>query len=655
MSPSVREQPVHNVVRLDEKDRIPDTPVSGFTAVNGRSPPQTLKLSGNGSERRHSRAELSPESDRPQDRRLLSQHPDRPDRPPSPRPLDRDARLSSPGKRRRSLSDDDDEDRDSYKRRASRDLRAVSVSSNSDFSEDEEPLDYDDGDPAAQSRDFDSPHQLHGRAPDAASGKDRGWYERSSGPSGQYADVLQREPQSMDAEHRKGDLDEEEHAHHPANDYGSTTEITRAGVQVDVKKRKRVFSNRTKTGCQTCRRRKKKCDEAKPECNNCTRGGFVCEGYLVKTPWTKPGMAKSHVPLQSKHGYTEHPGIYPRPTTEAYPEPRPPQSLDGARPRPIAVDDERASMRSPWTAWHTSAPQERVVNSEYPRTAPPTDVLRQHRNYSDHNSYQHGQSGAPHVMAPAVPPPPHLSTSQSAVTAQLALQHQSSTLQRAPQPHPQGPQSDKDKMVSGDYFFPFSQQLVEEREQCKAALWRFNSLTNPVVGASASERLRLFRAILEPPHVRIPRTGLNPVGSLGKDVCIETPFYCDYGYNIVIGDDVVIGPMCTILDARRVKIGARTILGPNVNIYTIDYSKNPTDRKGSKALAFAQEVTIEEEVYIGGNVTILPGAYICRGSTIAAGSVVTRKRIPKNALAAGCPAQYKDRFWEDNPYARPQR
>ncbi|KAI4714518.1 hypothetical protein J4E89_000198 [Alternaria sp. Ai002NY15] len=70
------------------------------------------------------------------------------------------------------------------------------------------------------------------------------------------------------------------------------TEFTRAGVQVELKKRKRQFANRTKTGCGTCRRRKKKCDEAKPECNNCTRGGFVCEGYANKVPWPKNGPAK---------------------------------------------------------------------------------------------------------------------------------------------------------------------------------------------------------------------------------------------------------------------------------------------------------------------------------------------------------------------------
>ena len=73
---------------------------------------------------------------------------------------------------------------------------------------------------------------------------------------------------------------------------------------LDPKKRKRNFSNRTKTGCHTCRQRKKKCDEAKPTCNNCSRGGFDCGGYGPKPPGQKPSsQSRTVVPLQSKVMY----------------------------------------------------------------------------------------------------------------------------------------------------------------------------------------------------------------------------------------------------------------------------------------------------------------------------------------------------------------
>ncbi|KAH7061340.1 hypothetical protein B0J12DRAFT_647529 [Macrophomina phaseolina] len=626
MSPSVREPVVHNGVRLDEKDRIPDTPVSGFTAVNGRSPPHTLKLSGNGSERRHSRAGGSPDTDRPQERRLPSQHRDPPDRPPSPRPLDREPRLASPGKRKRSLSDDDDDDDHeaaALSRRGSRSLPRGSFSPSTSEEEDDEPLDADSRDPSARPRDFSGPPQGHERPSQGGAERDGWGHERTRadgvGPSGQYADVLQREPQSIDPSQRNANQPDGTPSQ-SNNDYGSTTEFTRAGVQVDVKKRKRVFSNRTKTGCQTCRRRKKKCDEAKPECNNCTRGGFVCEGYLSKMTWPKPGVAKSHVPLQSKHGYADHPGIFPRPPTEPYHEPRPPQSFEGARARPILVEDERPAAQNVWAAW-TGHP-ERVATNDYSRTAPSSEAPASQRAYNDHSMYTHGQSG-PSIVSPPVHPPQHLSSSRPAVTAHLALQ-QSSALQLTPQVPPQGPLTEKEKMLSGDYFVPLSPQLIEERDQCKIALWKFNNAANPANGQSREEQMRLFRAILEAPHARNPGSRFTLSGSIGRDVHIETPFHCDYGYNVVIGDDVVIGPMCRILDSKRVRIGSRSILGPNVSIFSMDYSKNARDRRGTKALASAADVLIEEDVYIGGNVTILPDTEIGQGSIIGAGSVVTR-------------------------------
>ncbi|KAJ9498278.1 hypothetical protein H2202_006429 [Exophiala xenobiotica] len=80
------------------------------------------------------------------------------------------------------------------------------------------------------------------------------------------------------------------------------------GVVVVGPKRKRNFSNRTKTGCLTCRTRKKKCDEQRPFCANCTKGGFACRGYSksARASWTdKPGPADGGPPLQAKNGHVE--------------------------------------------------------------------------------------------------------------------------------------------------------------------------------------------------------------------------------------------------------------------------------------------------------------------------------------------------------------
>ncbi|SPN99560.1 related to acetyltransferase (nodulation protein nodL) [Cephalotrichum gorgonifer] len=95
-----------------------------------------------------------------------------------------------------------------------------------------------------------------------------------------------------------------------------TTERKDTGVvQVDPKKRKRNFSNRTKTGCMTCRKRKKKCDEQKPECTNCLRGSFLCAGYPPQRGpvWQKPDNKAAAIPLESKDPTYVPPGAYGMP------------------------------------------------------------------------------------------------------------------------------------------------------------------------------------------------------------------------------------------------------------------------------------------------------------------------------------------------------
>ncbi|KAF2085895.1 trimeric LpxA-like protein, partial [Saccharata proteae CBS 121410] len=180
--------------------------------------------------------------------------------------------------------------------------------------------------------------------------------------------------------------------------------------------------------------------------------------------------------------------------------------------------------------------------------------------------------------------------------------------------------TEKEKMISGDHYHPFNPQLVQEREDCKIALSRFNNALT--MGVSRQERSRLFRLILEPPHLKQQLPPIQPAGSLGEDVQVEAPFTCDYGYNIMIGDEVVIGANCTIIDPVRVSIGPRCVIGPNVCIYAGTVSTNPKVRKGSKGTAIGKPIHIEEDVYIGGSAIILPGVRIRKGSTIAAGSVV---------------------------------
>ena len=189
--------------------------------------------------------------------------------------------------------------------------------------------------------------------------------------------------------------------------------------------------------------------------------------------------------------------------------------------------------------------------------------------------------------------------------------------------------TERQKMLKGDYYFPYSPALIEDREKCLANLWRFNNATSPASGISIEERPRLFKAILhnrpapEPPGGDVGSSNMPPPsGSVGDNVIVEAPFYCDYGYNINIGDDVLIGPDCRISDSCTVTIGARCIFSPNVKLVCATYPIDPRKRMGSRGQALARNITIEEDCWIGSDVTITAGVRIGKSSTIGAGSLV---------------------------------
>ena len=157
-------------------------------------------------------------------------------------------------------------------------------------------------------------------------------------------------------------------------------------------------------------------------------------------------------------------------------------------------------------------------------------------------------------------------------------------------------------MLSGEMYFANDVVLVNERERCKAACWRFNNSTNPSLDVSPEERTRLFRKIVQPEDGIRPD---SPTGAVGERIVVEAPLTCDYGYNINIADDVCIGAHCTILDTCAVNIGKRCILGPNVSLYTATLPVDPRMRKGSQGPSMGKSITIEDDCWIGGGVTIL--------------------------------------------------
>ena len=109
-----------------------------------------------------------------------------------------------------------------------------------------------------------------------------------------------------------------------------------------------------------------------------------------------------------------------------------------------------------------------------------------------------------------------------------------------------------------------------------------------------------------------------------EDPWVEPPIRVDYGTNVELGQNVFINFNATILDTCKVTIGARTLLASNVSLFSGTHPLDPKVRNGTKGPETGAEIHIEEDCWLGGNVTVLPGIRIGKGSVVGAGSVVTK-------------------------------
>ena len=126
------------------------------------------------------------------------------------------------------------------------------------------------------------------------------------------------------------------------------------------------------------------------------------------------------------------------------------------------------------------------------------------------------------------------------------------------------------------------------------------------------------------------------LGAAGENVAIMPIFHCDNGKNIRVGKNFLANYDVTILDIAPVTIGDYVMIGPNTLIATVNHPISARGRRNHRGIA--KPVTIGNDVWIGGNVTILPGVKIGNNVIIAAGAVVT-KNIPDNCIAGGVPAR----------------
>ena len=126
---------------------------------------------------------------------------------------------------------------------------------------------------------------------------------------------------------------------------------------------------------------------------------------------------------------------------------------------------------------------------------------------------------------------------------------------------------------------------------------------------------------------------------------MESPFYCDYGSNIEVGENFYANFNCTILDVAKVVIGKNVMFAPNVSIYTAGHPIHPDSR--NSGYEYGIGVTIGNNVWVGGNATINPGVHIGDNVVIGAGSVVT-KDIEANSIAVGNPCKVLRKITEED-------
>ncbi len=160
-------------------------------------------------------------------------------------------------------------------------------------------------------------------------------------------------------------------------------------------------------------------------------------------------------------------------------------------------------------------------------------------------------------------------------------------------------------------------ELLAERQVCKDICYEYNQL-HP---SELEKREEIIKHLF---------------GKTGDKFLIEQPFYCDYGYNIEIGENFYANVNCVILDGAKVRFGDNVFVAPNCGFYTAGHPFDVKQR--NDGLEYAYPITIGNNVWIGAQVCVLPGVTIGDNCVIGAGSVVT-KDIPTNSLAVGNPCK----------------
>lgn len=173
-----------------------------------------------------------------------------------------------------------------------------------------------------------------------------------------------------------------------------------------------------------------------------------------------------------------------------------------------------------------------------------------------------------------------------------------------------------EKMLAGELYLAGDPELLSMRVYARNLLSVYNQMA-----FNSPERRSILNQLL---------------GKLGRNADIQTPFFCDYGCHIEVGDNFFANFNCVFLDCHYIRAGDNVFLGPGVQIYAAHHPVIAAER--IKGPELASPVIIGNNVWIGGGSIICSGVTIGENTTIGAGSVVV-KNIPSNVVAAGNPCR----------------
>lgn len=178
--------------------------------------------------------------------------------------------------------------------------------------------------------------------------------------------------------------------------------------------------------------------------------------------------------------------------------------------------------------------------------------------------------------------------------------------------------TEKEKAQEGMlYDANYDEELAKERMVCKELCYDYNQLRPSQI----KERNEILKKIL---------------GKTGETFWIEPSFWCDYGYNIEVGENFYANHNLVILDGAKVSFGDNCFVAPNCGFYTAGHALDVEQR--NQGLEIAWPIKVGNNVWFGGNVVVMPGVTIGDNAVIGGGSVVT-KDIPSGVIAAGNPCK----------------